>query len=189
MSFWALSKLILTFTKWGGVACETTSVHGSQCNFRLQNTTSVHSRQFRSISASPQYFIHCFQHDWAKKRPGAAYPESEHSIEWQVSRENYPDHLKTIMSHCEKITPKSDCDEIWGRQEIFEQLCRSGCVNRKILEQLLRFPMSSLYRDMKGSRRHGTSLKCIVNLDYMKTLNKITMKYKYLFRCCYFVLL
>ena len=39
--------------------------------------------------------------------------------------------------------------------------------------------MSSLYRDMKGSRRHGTSLKCIVNLDYMNTLNKITMKYKY----------
>ena len=106
-----------------------------------------------------------------------------------MSRENYPDDLKTIMSHCEKITPKSDCDEIRGRQEIFEHLCRSGCVNRKILEQLLRFPMSSLYRDMKGSRRHGTSLKCIVNLDYMNTLNKITMKYKYLFRCCYFVLL
>ena len=100
-----------------------------------------------------------------------------------MSRENYPDYLKTIMSHCEKITPKWDCDEI------LKHLCRSGCVNRKILEQLLRFPMSSLYRDMKGSRRYGTSLKCIVNLDYMNTLNKITMKYKYLFRCCYFVLL
>ena len=34
VSFWASSKLILIFTKWGGVACETTSVHGPQCNFR-----------------------------------------------------------------------------------------------------------------------------------------------------------
>ena len=33
VSFWALAKLILTFTKWGGVTCETTSVHGPQCNF------------------------------------------------------------------------------------------------------------------------------------------------------------
>ena len=30
VSFWASSKLILTFTKWGGVACVTTSVHGRQ---------------------------------------------------------------------------------------------------------------------------------------------------------------
>ena len=37
----ASSKLILTFSKWGGVTCETTSVHGPQCNFGLWNTTSV----------------------------------------------------------------------------------------------------------------------------------------------------
>ena len=45
VSFWASSKLILTFTKWGGVACETTSVHGPQCNFRQHllhhNTSSI----------------------------------------------------------------------------------------------------------------------------------------------------
>ena len=41
VSVLASSKLILTFTKWGGVACETTSVHGPQCNFRPRNTTSV----------------------------------------------------------------------------------------------------------------------------------------------------
>ena len=69
VSFWTSSKLNLTFTKWGGVACETTSVHGPQCNFRLRNTTSVHSRQLPSTSSSPQYLnlIHCFQHEWAKK--------------------------------------------------------------------------------------------------------------------------
>ena len=52
-----------------------------------------------------------------------------------MSRENYPDHLTTILSHCEKVTPESDCGEIWGRQEIFEdlnkQLYSSRCVNRK----------------------------------------------------------
>ena len=48
VSFWASSKLILTFTKWGGVACETTSVHGSQYNFRLWNTTSVHGLKLPS---------------------------------------------------------------------------------------------------------------------------------------------
>ena len=64
--FWASSKLILSSAKWGGVACETTSVHGPQCNFRLRNTTSVHRRQLPSTSASPQYLIHCFQHEWAK---------------------------------------------------------------------------------------------------------------------------
>ena len=41
MSFGTSSKLSLTFTKWGGVACETTSVHGPQCNFHLQSTTFV----------------------------------------------------------------------------------------------------------------------------------------------------
>ena len=41
LSFWASSKLILTFTKWGGVACETTSVHNPQCNLRPQWITSV----------------------------------------------------------------------------------------------------------------------------------------------------
>ena len=41
VSFWPSSKLILTFTKWGGVACEITSVHGLQCNFRSRSTTSV----------------------------------------------------------------------------------------------------------------------------------------------------
>ena len=66
VSFWASSKLILTFTKWGGVACETTSVHGPQCNFRPRNTTSVHGRQLPSTSAPPRYLIHRFQHEWAK---------------------------------------------------------------------------------------------------------------------------
>ena len=46
----------------------------------------------------------------------------EHCIEGHVSGENYPDHLTTIMSHCEEVTPELDCDEIWGRQEIFEKL-------------------------------------------------------------------
>ena len=34
VTFWASSGLILTFTEWEGVWCETTSVHGPQCNFR-----------------------------------------------------------------------------------------------------------------------------------------------------------
>ena len=63
VSFRASSKLILTFTKWGGVACKTTSVHGPQCNFHLRNITYVHGRQLSSTSASPQYLIHCFQHE------------------------------------------------------------------------------------------------------------------------------
>ena len=29
-----------------------------------------------------------------------------------MSEENYPDHLTTIMSHCEEVTPELDCDEI-----------------------------------------------------------------------------
>ena len=66
VNFWASSKLILTFTKRGWVACEPTSVHGPQCNFRLRNTTSVHDRQLLSTSAPPRYLIHCFQHEWAK---------------------------------------------------------------------------------------------------------------------------
>ena len=66
VSFWASSKLILTFTKWGGVACETTSVYGPQCNVRPQNTTSVHGQQLPSTSAPSRYLIHCFQHEWAK---------------------------------------------------------------------------------------------------------------------------
>ena len=66
VSFWASSKLILTFTKWGGVACKTTSVDGPQCNFHLRNITYVHGRQLPSTCASPQYLIHCFQHEWAK---------------------------------------------------------------------------------------------------------------------------
>ena len=66
VSFWASSKLILTFTKWGGVAFKTTSVHGPQCNFHLRNITYVHGRQLPSTCASPQYLIHCFQHEWAK---------------------------------------------------------------------------------------------------------------------------
>ena len=36
VSFWASSKLILIFTKWGGVALGTTFVHGPQCNFCLK---------------------------------------------------------------------------------------------------------------------------------------------------------
>ena len=70
LSFWASSKLILTFTKWGGVACETTSVHGPRCNFRPRNTTSVHCRQHPSTSAPLRYLIHCFQHEWAKNGSG-----------------------------------------------------------------------------------------------------------------------
>ena len=66
VSFWASSKLIFTVTKWGGVACETTSVHGPQCNFRPRNTTSVHSRQIPSTSTPPRYLIHCCQPEWAK---------------------------------------------------------------------------------------------------------------------------
>ena len=34
----------LSFWGGGGVACETTSAHGPQCNFRLRNTISVHVR-------------------------------------------------------------------------------------------------------------------------------------------------
>ena len=45
------------------VTCETTSV--LQCNFRPRNPTSVHGRQLPSTSASPQYLIYCFQHEWA----------------------------------------------------------------------------------------------------------------------------
>ena len=66
VNFLASSKLILTFTKRGWVACETTSVHGPQCNFRLRNTTSVHGRQLPSTPAPLRYLIHCFQHEWAK---------------------------------------------------------------------------------------------------------------------------
>ena len=66
LNFWASSKLILTFTKWGGVACKTTSVHGPQCNFRPRNTSSVHGRQLPSTSAPPRYLIHCFPHESAK---------------------------------------------------------------------------------------------------------------------------
>ena len=51
VSFWTSSKLILTFTKWGGVACE---------------ITSVQDPQFPSTTASPRYLIHCFQNEWAK---------------------------------------------------------------------------------------------------------------------------
>ena len=65
-SFWASLKLILTFTKWGGVACKTTSVHGPHCNFHPWNTTSVYGQELLSTSASPQYLIHCFQHEWVK---------------------------------------------------------------------------------------------------------------------------
>ena len=37
VSFWASSKLILTFTKWGGVACKITSVHGIQLPSTVDN--------------------------------------------------------------------------------------------------------------------------------------------------------
>ena len=60
VSFGASSKLILTFTNWEGVACETTSVHGPR------NTTSFHGIQLPSTSALPRYIIHRFQHEWAK---------------------------------------------------------------------------------------------------------------------------
>lgn len=60
LSFWASLKLILTFNKWGGVACETTSIHSLQYYFCLQNTC-IHSLQLSSTSASPWYLIHCFQ--------------------------------------------------------------------------------------------------------------------------------
>ena len=53
-----------------------------------------------------------------------------------MSGENYPDHLTTIMSHCEKVTPESDCDEIWGRQEIFEKLNKQ-LVNMAFADLLL----------------------------------------------------
>ena len=68
VSFWASSKLILTFTKWGGVAYKTTSVHSPHYNFRLRNSTSVHGRQLPSTSASPRYLIHCFQLEWAHNK-------------------------------------------------------------------------------------------------------------------------
>ena len=32
----------LTFTKWGGVACETISVHGSLCNHSKRGTDAFH---------------------------------------------------------------------------------------------------------------------------------------------------
>ena len=66
VSFWASWKLILTFPKWEGAACETTSVHGTQFNFCPRNTTSINGRQLPSTSASPHYLIHCFKHEWPK---------------------------------------------------------------------------------------------------------------------------
>ena len=82
LSMWVFelsSKLILTFTMWGrGVTRETISLHGPQCNFRLRNTTSIHNRQLPSTSASQQYLIHNFQHEWAKKEEhwGKRSPET-----------------------------------------------------------------------------------------------------------------
>ena len=72
VSFWASTKLILTFTNWGGVACEFTSVYGPQCisvhgiqlpsteyNFRPRNTTSVHGIQLPSTEYNfRQYLLH-----------------------------------------------------------------------------------------------------------------------------------
>ena len=43
VSFWASLKLILTFTKWGGVACKTTSVYSPRRNFRPRSTTSINN--------------------------------------------------------------------------------------------------------------------------------------------------
>ena len=48
LSFWASSKLILTFTKWGGVACETllSTVHGMQ----LLTGNSEHVRKQEHVT-------------------------------------------------------------------------------------------------------------------------------------------
>ena len=56
----------------------TSSIHGIQLpsteyNFRPRNTTSVHGRELPSTSALPQYLIHCFQHEWAKKSNWSDY--------------------------------------------------------------------------------------------------------------------
>ena len=40
----------LSFWGGGGVACETTSVHGPQCNFRLRNTISFRPRSTTSVN-------------------------------------------------------------------------------------------------------------------------------------------
>ena len=52
LSFWASSKLILTFTKWGGVACETNS-------FTVHNATSVYGIQLPStVDNFRQHLLH-----------------------------------------------------------------------------------------------------------------------------------
>ena len=68
-----------------------------------------------------------------KKRPGAAYPESEHSIECQVSRENYPDYLKTIMSHCEKITPSRIVTKFEAGKKFLNIFAGLGVLTEKYL--------------------------------------------------------
>ena len=50
VSFWASSELILTFTKWEGLAWETTFVHGPQCNFRLRSTNKARTRYIMKFS-------------------------------------------------------------------------------------------------------------------------------------------
>ena len=53
VSFWASSELILTFTKWGGLAWETTFVHGPQCNFSPRSTNKAPTRYVMIFS----YFV------------------------------------------------------------------------------------------------------------------------------------
>ena len=75
MSFWASSKLILTFTKWGRLACETTSVHGPQFNFRLRSTTSVYGQQLPSSLRHHNTSFIDFSMNELKMDWELAYPE------------------------------------------------------------------------------------------------------------------
>ena len=111
VSFWASSKLILTFTKWGGVAGETTSVYCPQCNFRLRNTTSVHGRQLPSTSALPQYFIHCFQHEWAKN-VSIQFPFLD--LQYILSSLAVDSHKGQIKMHNLKYSWKAEPDLRFG---------------------------------------------------------------------------
>ena len=54
-----LHQNYVTFTKWGGVEYETTSVHGPQCNFRPGNTTSAQGIQLPStVDNFRQHLLH-----------------------------------------------------------------------------------------------------------------------------------
>ena len=64
MWFKFLSFIEINFDfHWVGSMPDYFRSNGSQCNFRPRSTTSVHGRQLPSTSGSPQYLIHCYQHE------------------------------------------------------------------------------------------------------------------------------